>query len=199
MSATVYVKEGDSWKAAYHNEVPIVEPKAAKVDEKKPAPPPAKYEPAPASNVNTPANTGAKPAANTSANASTAAKPANLTAELTAVEKSGWEAWKAKDAKKFDEILAKDITFVDHNGMMTAGKDAVIKLWTDPSCEVKSVDVTDSNATEITPGVAILTYKGKASGTCGGSPVTDLWGTTVSMKDGDTWKAVYIFETPMAK
>jgi len=204
ISATVYVKEGDSWKAAYHNEVPIVEPKADKpvadkpVD-KKPAPPPAKYEPAAASNVNAPANSTAKPAANTAANANTGAKPANLTAELTAMEKSGWEAWKAKDAKKFDEILAKDITFVDHVGKMTSGKDAVIKLWTDPACDVKSVDVTDSNATEITPGVAILTYKGKASGTCGGSPVTDLWGTTVSMKDGDTWKAVFILETPMAK
>jgi hypothetical protein len=25
-----------------------------------------------------------------------------------------------------------------------------------------------------------------------------LWGTTVAIKDGDSWKAVYIFETPTA-
>jgi hypothetical protein len=26
-----------------------------------------------------------------------------------------------------------------------------------------------------------------------------IWGTTVAVKEGDAWKAVYIFETPMKK
>ena len=195
--ATVYVKDGDSWKAAYHNEVAIKEPPAPKADDKKAAPPapPAKEPAKPA--ASTAANT-AKPA-NTAANANAAAKPEDLTATLTALEKAGWEAWKARDTAKFHETLTKDVTFVDMMGKVTAGQDEVIKNWTEGNCDVKAVDITNSQATEISPGVAILTYRGHASGTCDGSPLMDLWGTTVSLKEGDTWKAAYVFETPMAK
>jgi ketosteroid isomerase-like protein len=196
-AASVYVKDGDTWKGAYHNEVAVMEPKEEKPDDKKaPPPPPKKEEKKPAANT-TAANT-TKPA-NTSANTNAAAKPEDLTATLTALEKAGWEAWKTRDAAKLHGTLTNEITFVDMMGKVTAGQDQVIKNWTEGNCDVKTVDITNSEATEISPGVAILTYKGHASGTCDGHPLMDLWGTTVSVKEGDTWKAAYIFETPMAK
>ena len=55
----------------------------------------------------------------------------------------------------------------------------------------------NGKATSITPTVAILTYKGLADGTCEGEKLLDLWGTTIAIKDGDTWKAAYIFEAPV--
>jgi hypothetical protein len=51
----------------------------------------------------------------------------------------------------------------------------------------------------ITKDAAILTFKGTAVGTCGDMKLEPLWGTTVAVKEGDVWKAVYIFETPMRK
>jgi ketosteroid isomerase-like protein len=172
-SASVYVREGSEWKGAYHNEVAIVDPKTFK--------PPA-----------------AAPAAKDDKKADTeTAKAADpLTDALLALEKSGWEAWKARDGKKLDEITGKDLTFVDLFGKVTTSKADVIKGWTSEDCTIKSVDVTNAKAVSLTPDVALLTYRGHADGTCGGSPVYDLWGTTVAMKEGNAWKVVYIFENP---
>lgn len=184
-TATVFVRSGDTWKAAYHNEVAVVESKEMKAEDKKmPPPPPAKDN---------------KKADDMKAETNSAAKPASdaLTDALLAVEKAGWEAWKGQDAAKLTETTAKDLGFVDIFGKSTFGQADVIKGWTNGGCEVKAVDVTDAHGTSLTADAAILTYKGHAEGTCGGEPLKDLWGTTVAVKEGDKWKAVYIFETPM--
>lgn len=196
--ASVYVHSGDTWKAAYHNEVAVMEPKPA--DEKKEANSSAaageEKKPAAAADV---AKKEA-PAANTVASNSTATAPAAssdaLTAAIMAVEKKGWEAWMKKDAKAMEEVTTKDLTFVDVTGRITKGQADVIKLWTGPECKVTSVNVSDGKATMIANNVAILTFRGTAEGTCGTMKIEPLWGTTVAVKDGDTWRAVYIFETP---
>jgi ketosteroid isomerase-like protein len=113
-----------------------------------------------------------------------------------AVEKRGWEAWKARDAKALEDIAGLDLVFVDLFGRMVVGKPEVIKEWTDPQCTINSVAVTDGKAVSLTKDAALLTYKGTAEGKCGDLPLAPLWGTTVAVKDGDAWKAVYIFESP---
>lgn len=178
-ASTVFVRSGDTWKAAYHNEVAIMDPKNMKAP---PPAPPKKDEAAKEANTN----------ANTAAPASDA-----LTEALLAVEKTGWEAWKSKDAKKMEEVTAKDLTFVDIFGNVKSGQADIIKYWMEDKCEVKAVDVTDAKGSSLNATTAILTYKGHAEGTCDGQPLHDLWGTTVAIKEGDKWKAVYIFETPM--
>ena len=182
-AVSVFVRSGDTWKGAYHNEVAITDPK----NMKPPPPPPAK---------DAEKKDAAKPA---DANANTAAAPAAdpLTDAILAVEKAGWEAWKAKDAKKLEEVTHKDLTFVDIFGKVTSGQAETIKMWVEGKCDVKAVDVTDAKASSLNATTAILTYKGHAEGTCDGQPLFDLWGTTVAVKDGDKWRAVYIFETPM--
>lgn len=168
-SASVYVREGNAWKGAYHNEIPITDPKNMKADTKKPPAPPA------------PAGT-------------TPADP--MTDALMAAEKRGWEAWKARDAKTLDEITTKDLTLVDMFGRVTTNKADIIKGWTEPPCTINSVAVSDGKAVSLTKDAAILTFKGTADGKCNDMPITPLWGTTVSVKDGDAWKAVYILEAP---
>ena len=169
IAATLFVRSGSEWKAAYHNEVPIKDGKA----------------PAPVAKKETPA----KPAD---------AKPADaLTDALMAIEKKGWDGWRTQDAKALQETTATDLGFVDASGKATFSQAEVIKMWTAGKCEIKSAGPTDGMASSISPTVAILTYKGNADGTCDGQKLQNLWGTSIFVKEGDMWKAAYIFETPM--
>ena len=200
--ATVFVRSGDTWKAAYHNEVMIVEPpktetpdtnkasetnKAAEETNKAKPPPTNKTEPE--TNKAAPANT------NTAASSTGDA----LTDALMAMEKKGWEAWMKQDKAAMETVTTKDVTFVDIMGKASKGQAETMKVWMDGSCKVTSVDVSDGKGSMITKDAAILTYKGTAVGTCGPMKLEPLWGTTVAVKEGDAWKAVYIFETPMRK
>lgn len=195
-AATVFVRSGTEWKAAYHNEVAVVTPPPSTGNSNAAAP--ASNSTAPASANTTPASNTA--ASNSSATATTAPSTGDaLTDAIMAVEKKGWEAWMRQDAKGLQDTTHKDLSFVDIMGKATHGQDNVIKMWTDGTCKVSSVDVSDGKATQIANNVAILTFKGTAVGTCGGMKLEPLWGTTVAVKEGDTWKAVYIFETPMRK
>lgn len=213
--ATVFVRSGTDWKAVYHNEVAVIDPakmsgdakkedgaksadekkeeagekKDAADDKKDMSPASEKKEPAAAANSNTASNS----------NSSAASGDAALTDALMVVEKKGWEGWKAKDAKALGETVTKDIVFVDTMGKMSMGAD-VMKMWTtDNPCNVSSVSLSDGKATSITKDAAILVVKGTAVGTCGDMKLEPLWNTSVFAKEGDAWKAVMIFESPIKK
>ena len=211
--ATVFVRNGSDWKAVYHNEVAAKD--AAKADasakpaadankgaaaEKKEMPAPAakdekEEKAAPAAN-----SAAANKPANSNSNSSAAPVDTALTDALMAQEKKGWEGWKAKDAKVMDEITAKDFAFVGPAGETALSKADAIKMWTtDNPCTVSSVSLSDGTATSIGKDAAILVVKGTAVGTCGDMKLEPLWNTTVFVKEGDTWKAAYIFETPIRK
>ncbi len=168
-AATVYVRSGDTWKAAYHNEIPITDPKAA----------PAKPEAKPA--VET------KPAAD--------AKPADAATEaLLSVEKKGWEAWKARDAKAIEGMLAKDLTMIDRSGRYEY--DGTMKSWFESKCDVKSYSLTDPAGSSLTKDISILTFNGGATGTCDGQPLGNTRSTSVYIKEGQDWKLLLSFSTP---
>ena len=170
-AATVLVRNGDKWKAAYHNEVAVIDPKAA----------PAK----PADKKEAPKKDEAK-----------FDTPDENTAAILAVEKLVWEAWKDHDGKRIDELLAKDVSFINIFGTYFATKADALKDWTSPGCQVKSVSVTDAVGTMLTPTVGILTIKGGADGTCFGQKVGPIWGTSIYVKDGDAWKWAFGMNIP---
>jgi hypothetical protein len=185
--ATVWVRSGDKWLAAFHGENLIVDPKApaappAKPEAKKEEP---KKDDKAASNANTaPAPVRATPDANTDA--------------LVKVELALWEAWKAKDAKKLEELTTKDVSFVNIFGTYFATKADVMKDWTGANCEIKSVSVTDGFASALSPTVEMLTRKGTAEGTCGGQKIgtVTIWGVSIYVKDGDAWKFAFGMNSP---
>jgi ketosteroid isomerase-like protein len=194
-AVSVFARSGDSWKAVYHNDVATIEPPPgaansnsnaanapmASADKKEaPAPPPA-------------ANSNAASSSNSSASGDA------LTDALMAMEKKGWDGWMKQDAATLQSVTTKDVTFVDITGKATHGQAEVVKGWTDGSCKVSSVDVTDGKGSMVADNVAILTFKGSAVGTCGSIKLESLWGTTIAVKEGDTWRAAYIFETPVRK
>jgi len=212
--ATVFVRNGSDWKAIYHNEVPVMaatkadaSAKPAADSNKAPAAPAKKEEAAPAAAkeekaapaANSNASASNKPAAS-NANAAAAPVDAALTDSLMALEKKGWEGWKAKDAKAMDEVTAKDFAFVNAGGEAALSRADAIKMWTtDNTCEVSSVSLSDGKATSIGKDTAILVVKGTAVGKCGDMKLEPVWGTTVFVKEGDAWKAAYIFEVPVGK
>lgn len=127
-----------------------------------------------------------------------APKPSANTEALVKIHTSGWEAFKAKDAKKFEEILSSNMAFVDPMGGWHAGKANVIKLWTETmKCEgITKVSVTDGFATMLSPTVELLMVKGSSDGTCDGQKNGALWQTNAYVKEGDAWKLAFMFETP---
>ncbi len=169
--ASVYVRDGDNWKAAFHAEAPIVDPKAA---------------PARPVDVN---ETFQK-------NEATSADRDAGTDALLAVEKKLWEDWRTHNAKKIGDLTARDISFINIFGTHLATKADALKDWSAPYCDVKSISFTDVAGRMLSPTVGILTFKATADGTCYGQKVGPIWGTSVYVKHGDAWKWTFGINLP---
>ena len=184
-SASIWVRTGDKWQAVFHGENLIIDPKNAtkaapatssKKEERK-------KEDKTAANSNTASNTAAPASGTADAN----------TAALIKVELALWEAWKEHDAKKLDNLMAKNVSFVNIFGTYLATRADAMKDWTGANCQVKSVSVTDGFASALSPTVEMLTRKGTADGSCGGQQVggTNIWGVSIYVKEGDAWKFAF--------
>src|ERR1700688_700921 len=172
--ASVYVRDGETWKGIFHAEAPVVDPKAApaKPVDKKEAPKGGE-----AKRVDRDAGTDA----------------------MLAVEKAVWEAWREHDAKKIADLTARDISFINIFGMYLATKADALKNWSGAGCDVKSVGVTDAVGTMLSPTVGILTFKATADGTCYGQKVGPIWGSSVYVKHGDVWKWTFGINLPAGR
>lgn len=185
-SVSVWIRSGDKWQAAFHGENLIVDPQNPAKTEAPVASP--KKENKSEVNPNTASNTAAPASATPDAN----------TEALVKVELALWEAWKDHDAKRLDELLAKDVSFVNIFGTYLANRADALKDWTGANCEVKSVSVTDGFASALSPTVELLTRRGTADGTCGGQEIggTVIWGVSIFVKDGDRWKFAFGINSP---
>lgn len=198
-ASTIWVKNGDKWQAAWHGEnLIMVAPAAATKDEKpaemkkpeaKPAQPMAKKE--------EPKKEAAKPAA-------PPAPPAKLTPSantdaLTKIHAAGWEAFRNKDAKAFEGMVASFFTGVAPDGSYIATKADAIKEWTGAGtmkCEgITKTSFTEGFAQALSPTTELLFGKGHGDGKCNGQPNGDLWTAAVYVKEGDAWKLAYMMES----
>ena len=170
-AASVYVRDRDKWKAAFHAEAPVVDPRAAhaKPFDKKKSPKEGEVKPADRDEG---------------------------TLAMLAVEKTVWEAWRVHDAKRLEDLTARDISFINIFGTYFATKADALKGWSGTGCDVKSVSLTDATGTMLSPTVGILTFKGAADGTCYAQKVGPVWGTSVYVKDGDAWKWAFGINVP---
>jgi hypothetical protein len=171
-AATVWIRTGDTWRAAFHGQNPIFDPTN---------PPPAKDKDNKETKTNDKAVTDSKVAADSS------------TAAMMAVERSVWEAWKAKDAKRLEELTTAGLSFQNIYGTYLSNKAETLKNWTSAYCDIKSVSVTDGAGTLLSPTVGILNRTGTAEGTCNGQKLAPvpIYGTSVFVKDGDSWKLAF--------
>jgi len=165
-AATFLVRSGDKWKAAFHAEAAIVDPKAATAKKAE------KKDVAEADAVETTSD------------------------GILTIEKEVWEAWKDHDGQRIDELTTKEISFINIFGTHFATKADALKDWTSPGCDVKSVSISDARGTTLSPDVRFLTFMGRADGTCFGQKVGPIWGTSVYIKEGETWKWTFGINLP---
>lgn len=170
-AASVYVRDGDQWKGVFHAESPVVDLTKA----------PAK----PVAGKDVPAMRASKP------NAQDAGTEAML-----AVERVLWEDWRVHDARKIAGLTTRDISFINIFGTYLATKTDALKDWSGPGCDIKRVGFTDAAGTMLSPTVGILTFTATADGTCYGQVPPPIWGTSIYVKEGDTWKWTFGINTP---
>jgi hypothetical protein len=165
-TASVYVHDGDKWKAIFHAQSDVVDPRAT---------------------VQIPGreHSPAKPTARDS-----------QADAILAVERDVWEAWREHDAKKIAGLTAKNISFINIFGTYLASKADALKNWSGAGCDVKSVSLTDAAATMLSPTVGILTFNATANGTCFGQKVGPIWGSSIYVKHGDAWKWIFGINVP---
>ena len=180
--ATLYVKEGNNLRAAFYQDVVIPPRNEAKDDgaagkEEKPA------------------------AEEESKNDGATIKPNirndEVLAKLFAGKESGlWMAWADKDPKPFDEAFASNYSEIGEQGLMDRA--AALKDIAENKCDVTATSVTEVKATKVNDSFVIVTYKGSAKGICDGKPLSGapLYSSSIWMKDGDDWKAVFHMFTP---
>jgi Domain of unknown function (DUF4440) len=163
-AATVWIRTGDTWRAAFHGQDPIFDPK----DPPSPAKAAAQKE-------------SKKP------------DSASSTVAMMAVEKSVWEAWMAKNAAKLDELTTSGLSFQNIFGTYFPNKADTLKNWTSAYCDIKKVSVTDGQGTLLSPTIGMLNRTGTAEGSCNGQRLTPvpIYGTSVFVKDGDSWKLAF--------
>lgn len=187
-AVSVFVRDGEKWKAVFHGENPIMAPPASENSAVPPAEKKAEPKAAEPKKEEPKKEEAAAPAEASKGDANTEA--------LGKLHSSGWEAFKNKDAKWFESNTTKDLSFVDPAGGWHSGQSAVIKIWTaDMKCEgITKTSFSDAFASAVSPTVEILTGKGEADGSCDGQKNGPLYTTAFYVKEGDAWKLAFMFE-----
>ncbi len=169
-AASIYVRDGNRWKGAFHAESPIVDPAAAGAKAVTSRSAPEVHDAIPAPDADTDA--------------------------LLAAERAVWEAWRVHDGKKIATLTGSDISFINIFGTYLANKDDALKNWSGEGCDVKRISLTDAVGRLLSPTLRILTFTAAADGTCYGQPVGQVWGSTIYVKNGNTWTWVFGINTP---
>ena len=127
----------------------------------------------------------------------TPAIAANLQADLMAREKAGWTAWGAKDATTGVKGMAEDIVQVIAGVGRVEGKQAVAAATASHDCVMRSFEFHDPALRQITPDVAILSYRATQDTTCGAQTLPkSVLVTVIYVHRGDAWLSTSYQETP---
>ena len=118
---------------------------------------------------------------------------AQLLKKLSANETALWNAWKDKDAKPFNAMLAADGVMIGGQGVGT--KKEVTEAMAAMPCEIKSFALSDWKLSMVDADAAVLTYKGVADGTCGGKPIPTVWASSLWVNRKGKWQAFSHQET----
>lgn len=111
-----------------------------------------------------------------------------FTRTLLAREQAVWTAWKDRDAKRIDALLGDPIQFIDIFGDHIGSRPEVLNTWSGEGCDITSFDIGGAKATMFAPDFGILTVRATTDGKCFGQDVWPIWGTTLYVKRGNTWR-----------
>jgi uncharacterized protein (TIGR02246 family) len=122
----------------------------------------------------------------------------SVEAEIVALEKSAFAAWKNKDKKFFEENMAEDGQYLDLNGV--GAKAQYVKAIIENNCTVSTYALDNTKVTMLSKDVALLTYRYSHDAVCGGNPeASPLWASTMYVKRGGKWLIAFHQEIPAAQ
>ncbi len=115
-------------------------------------------------------------------------------AQIIAMEKAGWQAWKDKDVNWYKKNTTEDFLMVLAEG--TRSKADVLKA-TATECDVKSFSLADFKCVMLNENAALLTYTAMQDAVCGGKTSASKVRAAVNyVKRGGKWLEAFYMETP---
>ncbi len=119
-----------------------------------------------------------------------------LKEQIIALEKSGWEAWKNKNAAWFKINTTDNFLSVSSGGI--SNKAQVVKS-TATDCDVKTVSLADFTFVVLNKKTVVLTYIAIQDGVCGNSKLTKVRAAATYIKQGGKWLEAFYMETPVSE
>src|SRR6476620_11576129 len=126
----------------------------------------------------------------------------NLKREIFDLEKQYWEASKQADAKNLGRLTADNFTFVMGEGIMQFDRNSFVDMMTKEGMKITSFSLDEGTAKvhELSPDVALLTYKSHIEYDEGGKHNQgDSYTTSIWQRRGSTWQCAAVTDTPVAK
>ena len=116
--------------------------------------------------------------------------------QIIALEKSGWEAWKNKDAKWFQSNTTREFLSVNSQGI--SNKEQVVKsIATD--CNVKSISLDNFRFVLLNENTVLLTYTAVQEGECAGIKLKKVRASVNYLKQNGKWLEAFYMETPVVE
>lgn len=115
---------------------------------------------------------------------------------LKSKEQAGWQAWKDKDPKAFQDMVPDDVVNIA-DGTVDRGKQAILKDLSSGTCAVASFSLSDFAFQWIDRDAVMMTYTATQDVTCNGDKqpgkviASSLW-----VKKGGKWVSPFHQETP---
>jgi hypothetical protein len=120
---------------------------------------------------------------------------AGLQPTLEKLERSGWEAYKNKDKKAYEALLADDFTAGFEDGHGQHDKQSAVNSVEQET--LHSYTLSNFRLTSISPNAALLTFDAQVNITIGSGKPQDvkLYVSDVWVNRGGQWKSLHYQET----
>jgi hypothetical protein len=127
----------------------------------------------------------------------TMSKDSKVEAQIIALEKAGWEAWKNKDSSWTRDNVTEEFLLVNSDGV--SNKAQVVKS-TATDCEVKSYSLDNFKFVTLDKDSVLMTYTAMQDGVCSGKTIpANVRASVVYVKRGGKWLEALYMETPTVK
>ena len=123
------------------------------------------------------------------------ATDSKVEAEIIALEKAGWEAWKNKDTSWIQKNGTDEVLYITSDGTSDRSQYNEFTL----SCDIKSFSLADFKLVMLDKDAVLLTYTATQEGVCGGQKIPSQVRAAVNyVKRGGKWLEAMYMETAMS-
>jgi hypothetical protein len=127
----------------------------------------------------------------------TMSKDSKVEAQIIALEKAGWEAWKNKDSSWTRDNVTEEFLLINSDGV--SNKTQVVKS-TATDCEVKSYSLDNFKFVTLDKDSVLMTDTAMQDGVCSGKTIpANVRASVVYVKRGGKWLEALYMETPTVK